>query len=276
MRATLLIVVVCAMTAFSTACQAEEELQWVQQVPFGLSIFASPQVPLFIDTLTIYVSASASAERGPSGVVHVRVPKGLELISGDTTFTVSPLQRALPPHRLLVRALYPGTFEVRGTLLIATRPDMEDRIELGLPISVVGDTLIPGYRILHRIETSRGGQRFRYAGGWLLPIDGTEDFDVAEFERHGVKTRPIQTATARCVGCPAATASSVRCLVLVDRNGRVKQSTVLMPGQHSRTGPALVRAVRAALAKWRFQPAVLNGRPVSDRAYVEVPVSITP
>jgi hypothetical protein len=114
-------------------------------------------------------------------LVHISIPDGLTLVAGDTSFAVD-VHRILPARHFTVRPQHSGTFEIRGIVAIGSTPGNADLMEVGLPVAVFGDTMTTGGPIHHRIESRRGGQRFRYAGSWLLPVDEAEVFDAAEFE----------------------------------------------------------------------------------------------
>lgn len=272
MRVKLFWVASLVLSVSATSCRAQQDVEWVEQVPFGLSIFASPQVAVFQDTLTLYADASALAGHGPEGRVRVTLPEGLTLVSGDTAFSVS-VRRVLPPHHFTVRAEHPGTFEVRGTLSIATAPGEEDFYDIGLPVAVAGDTLTPGSPIVHRIESRRGGRRFRYAGSWLIPIDEGEVFDAAAFERSGTRARATGALVSACPECPSAGADTALFVVVIDKNGDATNAHALgLPGRHGLPDARVVAAVRATLSRSRFQPARLNGQPVADWLYVRIPV----
>lgn len=273
MRLKLFCAVSLVLSTSASACRAQQDVEWVEQVPFGLSIFASPQIPVFQDTLVLYADASALAGHGPEGRVRITLPEGLTLVSGDTAFTVS-VRRVLPPHHFTVRPERPGTFEVRGTLSILTAPGEEDFYDIGLPVTVTGDTLTPGGPVVHRIESRRAGQRFRYAGSWLLPVDEGESFDAVKFEQSGTRAQPAEALVAKCPECPSTGADTALFVVVVDKNGNVANAHALgLPGRHGSSDTRVVAAGRAALSKGRFKPAQQNGHPVADWLYVRIPVA---
>jgi hypothetical protein len=121
--------------------------------------------------------------------------------------------------------------------------------------------------IIHREEETRSGGRFRNAGMYLLPLDKDEEFDIAEFNQVGTHPKPRKTPAAKCGSCSADTLGF---WVVIGRNGTVTQfeRAGRLPDE-----PRAVAAAEKALSSWRFEPADIHGRPVSDWMIVKVPIS---
>jgi len=261
---------VVSLSALATACQAQGDLEMAEQSPFELSLFTSAQVPAFLHSMDIYAEASALFGHGPMGMVRVALPEGLSLVAGDTVFAIA-VQALAPPRRFTVRAERPGRYEVRATMVIDSASGDQDLFDVGLPVVVTGDTLTASYSIVHRAETRHNGQRFRYSDGWLVPIDDTEAFDAVDFERTGVRSRALETPAAVCSDCSRAGVDTLLFVVAVDPRGAVR-SSMLAGRIGEKAYPHRQAAGRAALSKWRFEPARCNGQPVTDLAHVRIPM----
>jgi len=133
---------------------------------------------------------------------------------------------------------------------------------------VDGSTLRPGVPATRRLEGFRSGARFRYGGPYPIPMEEGEQFDFAEFDSFGERARVLHAKSAKCSDCPLDT---VRLVVIVDRKGKVTQ---FGPRLGSRDlEPDLLAAIEKVLTSWRFEPAKIRGRPVTDWLELEIPIT---
>lgn len=244
---------------------AAQAIQPAGKVTVALSIFSAPGDTAVQDTLTLYVSARAAKGRGPQGRVHVWIPQGLTFVTGDTMFITS-IASGVPPHRFTVRVDQPGTYELRSLMEVDTAPGERDLSEVSLDVLVEGRMLRPQSNVIHRLETTRKGQRYRMAGPLLVPMAEDEAFDNVEFQRSGKRAQVTHAPSAACAPCTAA--ETVQFVVVVDKAGKVVEAD-----PESNSAPAAVEAARSVLSDWRFEPARLRGHGVADWIRVRVPVT---
>ena len=251
-------------------CAAQEGLSAIGKVPIAFGLFSAPGDTAVQDTLTLYVAAQVARGRGRFGTVHISIPQGLTLVSGDTVFTAA-LSGGGPPYRFSVRPDHPGVYEVRGVMNVVRAPGESDFSEVSLSVVVEGRTLRPMSNTIHRLETTRGGRRFRLAGPWLVPMDDRDTFDNVDFEHAGVSARVVQGPSAVCPGCREGV--TVAFVVVVDKMGRVIQAEA--EGQQDQMPQSVkaIEAARAVLSAWRFEPARIKGKATNDWCRVSVPVT---
>jgi len=173
--------------------------------------------------------------------------------------------------RIVVRPTRPGLYVVRGTLTIDAGEERGvDETEFVLPLEVRPDTVVYARAPrATRFENVRGGQRYRYAGRYLVPIDTTEALLEEEIDQ---KPKPTHQEIALCPACPGPLPALVPMVVMVGSDGTVRESRYLELDEEGTLDPASVAAARGALEKWRFEPARSRNRPVADYTVVRVPV----
>lgn len=249
------------------ACRAEEVLP-AGEMPLDLSLWTASESRS--DTIMVHVSATSRSEHGSGGLVRVRLPRGIVLISGDTTFSVAA-RRVQPPAVLRLRATKPGTYEVVATLSVGEAARNSDLAEVRLPLVVYADSVHGATSEVMRAETTLNGQRYRYGGLWLVPLGEDEVVSYADFARGGTKPKPLGPLVAHCAACPAD-ADTVNMVAVIDRSGKVIQSRPLGKPPHAE----VMKAVAEALAKARFQPAKHDDRVITDWIHIRVPIVRTP
>jgi hypothetical protein len=204
---------------------------------------------------------------------HLVIPPGLECVSGDTLvrFKIATDDRV---RTLLVRARANGTHVIRGYLTVdQPRRSRRDEAELELSVIVAGDSIQqqPGRAV--RQVSIRGTQRFRFGGEFMVPIDQSEESVTQdEILTRGERPRVLRKTTATCAGCAASTPTTVPWVVFLDPKGGVRDARPLAVTARDSVA---VAASREALKSWRFYPASLGGRSVSDCIVVQVPIDRT-
>lgn len=244
----------------ASACRAED-VRPAGDMPIDLSLWTVEQVSA--DTVLVQVSASTRSEQGIA-VARIKLSSSMTLLTGDTAFTV-PVRRVLPPRTLKLHVPR-GTHEIRATAVAGEPGRNADLVEARLLIIITSDSVQASTSEILRAESTIEGQRYRYAGFWLVPLGADEDFSVAEFARAGTKPKPVSPITARCSSCPASV-DTVTFVAVITRAGKVVQARPL-----GAMSPLLAKAAGDALAKARFEPAKYHDTLITDWTHVRVAV----
>ena len=243
---------------------------------FGISgYFKTPPRLDEATTLLVRVWGEDTYDQPITSVARITVPEGILVISGDTVSVVrvSPHSRKHAERliRLVIRPERLGSYVIRGWLGIdAGEEHGSDETDFLLPLSIEADTVTParGPRPT-RYENVRHGQRYRYAGRYLVPIDSTQALLQEEITE---KAKTKIQEPADCPGCPEPLPVVVPFVVMVGSDGRVRESRLLDMEYAVTTNASLVAAAADALAHWEFTPALSGDRPVADYVVVRVPV----
>lgn len=244
---------------------------------FGVSMSVRG-APRAGEALTVLVLAGSSQHgRSALGKVHIAVPAGIEIVAGDTTrqvhatgLWIGPID---PPWVLVLRATRPGKYVLRGSAVFASpqNPTSWDEMEAELGLEVRPDTVLfdPWSHALRYTKMDHG-RRFRYGWEHMVLLEEPDPwFD----ETAKPRTAPaaIEQPTAVCHGCGLSGPEEVRCVVTVGTDGRVRwiePRAASAPPEDAR----VVKAAEDAVRQWRFRPAQIAGRAISDWAEVEVTV----
>jgi len=243
---------------------------------FGITAwFAKP--PLLSKDAPLLVRVwGENAYGNPIGsTALITVPEGIRVISGATFSAVSASggKRAKSERKwqIVLRPTDIGIYEIRGTLTIDRGPDRGvDEAEFAIPLEVRSDTSFAGPPRPTRFEHVRAGQRYRYAGSYLVPIDSSEVMLQEEIDQ---KPRVVHQETAACSTCAGALPARVPLVVMVGSDGLLREARyldIIEVGEE--IDPTIVRVAEEALARWVFAPATSRGRPVADYLVVRVPV----
>ena len=268
---------VCALGAASIqAAPARAGLGAEGEPAFGISgYFKSPPKLDQAITLQIRVWGENDYEPPATSVARIVIPDGIRVISGDTV-SVTRVDRLTKrrPERVILLVIRPeryGTYLIRGSLRIdAGEARGVDETDFYLPLDIQPDgvTYARAPRST-RYENVRHGQRYRYAGLYLVPIDSTQALLEEEITR---KARPTVQEAATCHSCPGPLPTVVPFVVMVGSDGRVRESRFLDIQEEGTTDPALVAAASEVLSRWEFEPAMANDLPVADFVVVRVPI----
>ena len=208
------------------------------------------------------------------GQVRVEIPPGITWISGDTLrdVAVSPYSRRPMSDRRWVVAIRPeqtGRYEVRLNLRIDGGPNQGvDETEFVMPLEVQTDSvryLEPPHPT--RFERVRGPERFRFADGYLVPIDTTEALLESDIE---VKPRALTSIYEPTPQGSATPAGGVPFIAMVGKEGRLLGAQYLEEAGSSNYDPRLIDAARRSIDRWRFAPARAHGHAVADYVIVRV------
>ena len=230
-------------------------------------LIATPSEQTSVDTLILQLNWARA------GRVRVRIPDGLELVAGDTTFhsdhppPFDPFHLVqLPPDpKLKVRAIRPGTYRV-DCRWDFTRSGWSELSEASVAVVADRSGVRSGATVLRRLEFVRDGRRFRLGrDAWLVPLADDETFDIEEYLRHGRPARVTRAPHASCRTCCSSGPDTVSFWALIDPVGKLLQAAPL-PGKSIDA----VALATAALPKGRYRPAKIGRRCVSDVCLVQV------
>ncbi len=199
------------------------------------------------------------------GEIHVHLPAGVALVSGDTAY-VGPAGPGGRQWRLTVIRTDSTTEPIRAEL--AASLDSMEREELEVELSCNLATPWRNLRPSHTVreELVREGQRYRYGGSVLVPIDSSARVTELDLERAHTRARavPGRGVTSQSV----QVSDTLRCIVVVRGSGAIR--AVRFAG----SAPLWLRGpVEAELHRsWRFVPATFHGRGIDDWVTVDVPL----
>jgi len=210
-----------------------------------------------------------------TSIAKISIPPGIDVVSGDTLSIKQVVKRTrLKPERtfdIVVRPRVEGAYVIHGSLEVEAVDERgTDLTDFILPVALHGDSVTYARAPrTTRFENVRGGQRYRYAGPYLVPIDSTAALLEEEIDQ---KPRVLSERPAECPACPAPLPRVVPFVAMVGSDGRVRDTRFLDIDDQGTVDPAVVGAASAALARWEFAPATAGGRPVADFLVVRVPV----
>jgi len=210
-----------------------------------------------------------------TSVARVSVPEGITVLSGDTVtvahvdrYTRKRAERLAP---ITIRPDRYGTYTIRGWLGIdagSLHGSDETDFLLNFTIQPDNETYDRAPRTT-RYENVRNGQRYRYAGRYLVPIDSTQALLEEEITS---KPRARDQEAAACHTCPGPLPTVVPFVVMVGSDGTMRESRFLDIQEEGTVDAMLVSAARSALTAWTFEPAKAGSLPVADYVVVRVPV----
>lgn len=204
-------------------------------------------------------------------VGRIMLGPGMTLIAGDTLHVAHPSLAWNGPEdyrwSLTLRAQRGRAVELRAAMRAEVGDGRIDEMESQMQVHLDADGIHATVPRTVREETVRAGQRYRYGGKFLVPIDGPEFVTASDIKVHAL---PIKEVAATCPTCPAD-GSKVAFVAFVDPSGNVRSSRALQnrkPGEH--LSPDMLAAAAKALSRWTFSPARAGTGPVADWAIVEV------
>ncbi len=241
------------------------------------------------DTLTVMVVVASRYAGDPAAEFRVTIPPALRLLSGDTA-RAGRMSAITGNYALRLAPHDTGSFVVEGRLHMDAG-EQRDEAAFEMPVRVDSDTVIVEPSRYSRLESNRGGRRYRYADWWLVPLEGGEPSVVErDIEARGARATVADASPAVCPRCPAASlGDSVRFVVFVGPDGRARDWKLLgstgstaAPGpsrrrrRERRLDPRIAAAAEAALKRCSFHAARVDGQAVSDWVYVTIPIQRGP
>ena len=245
---------------------------------FGISgYFKSPPRLNEPTTLLVRVWGEDSYDVPVMSRARISLPEGIQVISGDTV-SVAHVDRHTR-HRaerlveLTIRPVRYGSYVLRGWLSINAGEDRGvDETDFHLPFTIEPDSTHYAHAPRPtRFENVRHGQRYRYGGRYLVPIDSTQALLEEEIT---AKPHATHQEAAACHGCEGPLPTIVPFVVMVGADGKLRESRFLDIQEQNQgtTDPAWIEAAKQALVKWEFEPARAGALPVADYLVVRVPV----
>jgi hypothetical protein len=276
MRRPASIVITILLLAVPTATPARANLGAEGEPTFGISGWFKTPPRLNEDaTLLVRIWGGDGYDHPVTSAARISIPEGIQIVSGDTVSVARvdrhSRRRAERVVSLVVRPVRAGSYVIRGRLEIdAGEEHGTDETDFNLPLALEPDTLpvVQAPRVT-RYENVRHGQRYRYAGRYLVPIDSTQALLEEEITQ---KPKPTVEGVASCHGCAGTPRVLVPFVVMVGSDGRIRDSRFLDLQEEGTTDPNLVAAASAALAHWEFEPAKAGAVPVADYVVVRVMV----
>jgi len=226
-------------------------------------------------TLLVRIWGGDAYDHPSTSVGRISIPDGITIVSGDTVSVARvdrhSRRRAERVVSLVLRPTRPGSYVIRGRLEIdAGEEHGTDQTDFNLPLTLDQDApvVVQAPRVT-RYENVRHGQRYRYAGRYLVPIDSTQALLEEEITE---KPKPIVEGVAACHGCAGPPKVLVPFVVMVGSDGRIRDSRFLDIQEEGTTDSNLVAAASAELSQWQFEPAKAGATPVADYVVVRVMV----
>ncbi|HMI31609.1 MAG TPA: hypothetical protein VK527_07710 [Candidatus Limnocylindrales bacterium] len=243
---------------------------------FGISAyFQTPPRLNEATTILVRIWGEDSYEQSITSVARISLPDGIELVSGDTVSVAHVYQHsrkhAQRVFQIVIRPVRPGSYMIRGWLGIDAGEERgADETDFHLTLDLGADTVTYARAPrATRFENVRHGQRYRYAGRYLVPIDSTQALLEEEITD---KAKPELREPAICPGCPGPLPTVVPFVVMVGSDGRIRESRFVDMQEEGTMDGSLVAAAAQALRRWEFEPARAGDHPVADYVVVRVPV----
>lgn len=237
------------------------------QAPFGLgAVFLDN--PRLGKTVRLNVYMAGHYDSTATGMLRLILPAGVELVTGDSIFHGYPARRHCQ-WTAAVTIRERGEQQIRGQLTIQSGSGIDEG-EFALPIDVRADTTVVQWSRLVRSETVRAGQRFRYGGRFLVPIEQSEELTQTDIERLGQRASGARHLRTMCSNCKAGLRATVPMVVFVAADGRVLEARPRVQGK--RFEDALVVAAKTAIGQAQFRSAKVKGRAVADWVLTDVEV----
>lgn len=251
------------MIGAGTAAQGVELTDGSPHFGFGANAVAGTQ-----GGRTVLVGISYPPYAFGKSSIRITVPKDLAVVSGELVRETLPSVDTLG-HRWFIElgGRQPGTYTITGSLSMRCK-DHVDEAEWELPVVIDERGITVGLCERKRFERVDESGRYRYGGRVLVPIDGPEQFGEADIRRHGTKPRPLETPDGLCPACALRSPTTVGCLVIVDREGRVMWAKAV----HEDLDVTVREAAEAAVRTWTFAPGRVGTLIINDWTGVDVVV----
>lgn len=244
---------------------------------FGISAQFMDRPHYLADTgILIQVWGAPEYDSLAVGTVWAELPPGVQWASGDTLrrVQISPNTRRPPSDLrwvLRIRPYQTGPWELRFQLRVDLGDEGVDETDFVIPIEVRIDsvrTLAPARPT--RFERVRGGQRFRWADGYLVPVEESEALLESEIVAKPRVLDPVLQPASQGAGIMPGTVPFV---AIIDREGRLVDAEPIQEPGEERHDPTRIQAARKLLDRWKFTPArAPGGRAVADYVVVRVPL----
>jgi len=269
-RTAIVATILCLLLAETTwAALSGEGMRafyvWLQPIQSG-----SPR-----DVFKVLASAGGDYPPSTIGRITLRPGPGLRLVDADTVRLchVSLAWRGAEDRKWYfhLRADGPRKTYLRALVRVDASKSQTDEMAMEMPINITNDAVVFGSPYETREETVRDGQRYRYAGEFLVPIDAPEDLanpDIVE------RAKPIRMPKATCPTCEKS--GELPFVVFVRPNGKMRSTRFLeyAMGAEGAT-PRMIQSAREALHGWTFTPGRTRTKAITDFVVVRVVVDAT-
>jgi len=261
----LLVIILTTVAVFGPVGRVQGKPMSEGEPPFWFDV--QPMGPAAADrTLRIGIECGGYDGTGVMGKVRVMLPAGIERVAGGTAMTVD-MGSSHRPYTLIVRLVGNGAHVIRATMRVDLGRGIRDEAECELPIRVSPESVVVGRGRVVREERVQNGQRFRYGGSFMVPIDEAGFATELEIWTKGSRPAAVDAPPATCAECAAG--DSVRWVLFVDPAGKLRDAR---PLDDDGGDAPRIKATRAALQRWTFESATIGGRTVVDWMIATVPV----
>ena len=147
-----------------------------------------------------------------------------------------------------------------------------DEMDVVLPMDLTKSGPTFEIATVVRVETVRAGQRYRYGGEFLVPLDAPEEVPAGSIMERSV---PRNVGEAVCSDCSSDESAELPFVVFVDAAGNVRSLRILKNEaslKGHRVTPKMIASAEKAIRGWSFSPARTKGKAISDWCFVRVSV----
>jgi hypothetical protein len=174
------------------------------------------------------------------------------------------ITRAFDPHKESIAIDVVPNRGGMGVVRVMCRFESNGVVDEGeyeLPVNVQSDTAVIETIRIVREERSLGGQRYRFGGRFMVPIDASE-----RVSREDIENKPELIGRVVARGGNGQN-RRVRCVAFIDKSGHARSVRVL-----AQDGLSVdeARAVEKAALKARYRPARAGQKLVADWVIVDV------
>ena len=120
-----------------------------------------------------------------------------------------------------------------------------------------------------RYERIRDGQRFRFADGYLVPIETSEALLESEI---AVKPRVLYPSLESAQRNAASRSAGVPFVAMIGNDGRLMAAEFIEEPGGEPYDSHQIETARQLLEDWKFAPAQAHGHAVADYLIVRVPL----
>lgn len=244
---------------------------------FGISAYLMG-VPRYLTEAPILVRVWGAPQYDSLavGTVRAELPPELAWVSGDTlrVVQISPYSRRPMSDRSWVMTIRPrqtGRCELRLTLQVQLGSGRgADQTDFVIALEIRTDSV----RVIEpphptRFERMRDGKRFRFADGYLVPIETSEALLESEI---AVKPRVLFPVPEPKPWSAASTPAGIPFVAMIGKDGRLLAAEFIEEPGGEPYDSHMIGTARLSLQDWKFAPAQAHGHSIADYLIVRVPV----
>jgi len=210
-------------------------------------------------------------DRNAIGIGRVTLGRGLQWVSGDSVHDARIGE--VDSHWVIIaRALGSEKTEFRASISVEKGGGGRDEMDAVLPLGFSQGNPEFGVAKEVRAETVRYGQRYRYGGEFLVPIDAPEEVGPGEIVE---RSSPRGIAEIVCTTCPRGESAQLPYAVFLDAAGKVRslrylRDEVAVSGKN--ISPEMIASAEKGIRGWAFNPGRTKSKSIADWCLVRVKV----